>query len=229
MAGPEGPEDPPTPVPDVLFDIGLELAGPLVPPAALDPVVDPPDEPDDALPVELPVEPPLDPPVEVPVAGPLSPLPDEVPVPLPDDVLVAAAGVGWGAGADDCPLFSTATSARLWISPTTGAKVGDEATSGNRRAATPSSAASEGDLRLCGRVTALDDLRTPSEPQLTTRLLRFRPPAPHPSAPTALVERPPSASAPSGPSAPSAPSARPPPRRCAPRHTAPLSSQAVLL
>ncbi|MDQ1376933.1 MAG: hypothetical protein QOE15_1106 [Acidimicrobiaceae bacterium] len=132
VAGPEGPDEPPAPLPAVLLDVGLELAGPLVPPDALAPVVDPPDEPDDALPVELPVEPPLDPPVDVPVAGPLLPLPAAVPVPLPDDVLVTAAGAGWGAGAAVGPLFSTATNARLSISPTTAAKVGDRGCPGNR-------------------------------------------------------------------------------------------------
>jgi hypothetical protein len=132
VAGPEGPDEPPAPLPAVLLDVGLELAGPLVPPDALAPVVDPPDEPDDALPVELLVEPPLDPPVDVPVAGPLLPLPAAVPVPLPDDVLVTAAGAGWGAGAAVGPLFSTATNARLSISPTTAAKVGDRGCPGNR-------------------------------------------------------------------------------------------------
>lgn len=130
LAGPEGPDDPPLPLPDTLLDVGLEEAPPLVPPVPVEPVVEPPVAPVDAFPVKLPVDPPLDPPVEVPVEGPLLPLPVEVPAPLPgagagdalpDDVLTTAAAAGAG-GAEEGPLFRAASNATLDINPVTAAK-----------------------------------------------------------------------------------------------------------
>lgn len=121
VAGPEGPDEPPAPLPDMLFDWGLDDAGPLVPPVAVAPVVEPPVGPEDALPDELPVEPPLEPPVEVPVDGPL--------LPLPEVVVAAATAAGVAGGG---LLLRAATRARLEISPTTEAKVGDRGPRGNR-------------------------------------------------------------------------------------------------
>jgi hypothetical protein len=129
LTGPEAPDVPPVPVPETLFDWGLDEAEPLTPPLAEPVAVVFPDEPDEALPEELPVEPPLDPPVDVPVAGPLLPLLVEVPVPLPGPAVpdpvpatAPAAGVEGAVAAVAGPLFRAATSAMLEISPTTAGK-----------------------------------------------------------------------------------------------------------
>jgi hypothetical protein len=73
-AGPVGPDAPPFPLEELLLEVGLDDAAPLVPPCADTPVVVPPLVPDVEFPVAVAVDPPLDPPAELAFDGPVEPL-----------------------------------------------------------------------------------------------------------------------------------------------------------